>query len=44
MLVVVAVQEAPVRFPPKTFVVDLMYHPGRLMRVDSSEAATYCQP
>jgi len=39
-----AVQEAPVKFPSTTFVVDLMYQPGRLMTTDSSEAATYCQP
>jgi len=44
MLMVATVQEMPVRYPPKTFIVDLMYQPGRLMSTDSTEAVTYCQP
>jgi len=43
LMVVLAAQEAPVRFPSKIFVVDLMHDPGRLMKIDTPEAATYCQ-
>ncbi|XP_038051297.1 armadillo repeat-containing protein 3-like [Patiria miniata] len=29
------------KFPPKSYIVDLMHHPGRLMRTDSIDAANY---
>lgn len=31
------------KFPPRTFVVDLVHQPGRLLRVDSPEASQYQQ-
>ncbi|XP_022103270.1 armadillo repeat-containing protein 3-like [Acanthaster planci] len=29
------------KFPPKSYIVDLIHHPGRLMRTDSIDAANY---
>lgn len=32
-----------VHFPPKAYIVDLIYEPGRLMKADSPEAMAYCR-
>jgi HEAT repeat protein len=36
-------EDASIKFPPKTYVIDLIHEPGRLMRTDSAAAVTYCQ-
>jgi len=37
-------EDAPLRYPPKTYVIDLIHEPGKLMRTDSAAAVSYCEP
>ncbi|CAE1153737.1 Armadillo repeat-containing protein 3 [Acanthosepion pharaonis] len=39
----ILLKKQTVHFPPKAYIVDLIYEPGRLMKADSPEAMAYCR-